>query len=74
MPLRAPFDEPGLKILPLLALWAPVASGEHYLSETMRASVRHGEPCVTAVQVFSASMYVQALKAAGRSAVGHPPF
>lgn len=74
MPLRVPFDEPGLKIRPLLALWAPVSSGEHYMSETMTASVRQGAPHVTGVQVFSASLYVQALLAAGRSTVGYPPF
>ena len=69
MPLRVPFDEPGLKISPVLALWAPVSAGEHYLSETMTASIRNGLPKVVAVQVFSAELYVRALLASGRSTV-----
>ncbi len=73
MPLRVPFDEPGLKIQPLLVLRTPVSSGQHYLSETMTASVRHGAPHVTRVQVFSAALYVQARLAAGHSTVDLTP-
>jgi hypothetical protein len=73
MPLRVPFDEPGLKIRPLLAVWAPASSGEHYLSETMTASVRHGGPNVTGIQVFSAALYVRARLEAGDSTVDVAP-
>jgi hypothetical protein len=69
MPLRLPFDEPGLKIAPLLALWSPVSADEQWLSETMTTSVRHGAPHVVRVQVFSAAMYVRSLHEAGHETV-----
>ncbi len=69
MPVRPPFDEPGLKLWPLLALWAPVSCGETYLSETKTASVRHGGPAVIGVRVFSAALYIRALLDEGRSSV-----
>jgi hypothetical protein len=67
MPVHRPFDEPGLRIRPLLALWPPVSqTGDDWFSETMTATVRDGGPHVTAVRVFSAAAYLRRLTAAGR--------
>jgi len=67
MPVRRPFDEPGLRIRPLLALWSPVSQhGDDWFSETMTASVREGRPHVVAVQVFSAAAYLRRLAADGQ--------
>jgi hypothetical protein len=67
MPVRRPFDEPGLRIRPLLSLWAPVSQhGTDWFSETMTASVHDGRPHVVAVQVFSAAAYLRRLLADGQ--------
>jgi hypothetical protein len=60
MPVRKPFDEPGLRVVPLLSLWAPVSQqADAYFSETMTASVREGRPHVVGVRVFSAAVYLR---------------
>jgi hypothetical protein len=69
MPLRVPFDEPGLKVAPLLALWPAASADEQWLSETMTTSIRHGAPHVARVQVFSAAMYLRRLQAAGHETI-----
>lgn len=67
MPVRRPFDEPGLRIRPLLSLWAPVSQhADAWFSETMTASVHQGRPHVVAVQVFSAAAYLRRLTTDGR--------
>jgi hypothetical protein len=73
MPVRVPFDEPGLKIAPLLALWAPVSPGEQWLGETMTTSVRHGLPHVVRVQIFSAALFVASIQAAGQDTLDVVP-
>jgi hypothetical protein len=59
MPVRLPFDEPGLKIRPLLALGWPVSQdGTHWFSEAMTATLRNACPYVVPVLVFSAALYL----------------
>ena len=66
MPVRRPFDEPGLRVAPLLALWSPVSQqGNQWFSETMTAAVLAGRPHVVAVRVFSAAAYLRRLTSAG---------
>lgn len=76
MPVRRPFDEPGLRVVPLLAVWAPVTGptsqrpaggqpGDDWFAETMTASVQAGRPHVVAVRVFSAAAYLRRLTATG---------
>ncbi len=65
MPLLPPFDEPGLRVRPLLALQGEVsADGGSWLSEVMVATVRNGRPHVLPVLVFSAGAYRRNLVAA----------
>jgi hypothetical protein len=67
MPVRRPFDELGLRVRPLLALWPPVSQqADDHLSETMVAGVHEGRPQVVAVQVFSAAAYLRHLTRAGQ--------
>jgi hypothetical protein len=67
MPVRRPFDEVGLRVMPLLSLWPPVSQhGDNCFSETMTATVRDGRPYVVAVRVFSAAIYLRQALEAGR--------
>jgi len=67
MPVRKPFDELGLRVVPLLSLWPPVSQhGDSCFSETMTATVRDGRPYVVAVRVFSAAIYLRRALEAGQ--------
>jgi len=74
MPVRVPFDEAGLRIAPLLALWAPASPGDQWLSETMTTSFRHGAPHVVRVQVFSAAVFAAGLQAGGQDTLDVVPY
>jgi hypothetical protein len=67
MPVRRPFDESGLRVVPLLSLWPPVSQhADDWFSETMTASVFDGRPQVVAVRVFSAAVYLRRLAQSGQ--------
>lgn len=67
MPVRKPFDESGLRIVPLLALWPSVSQhANDWFSETMTATVFESRPQVVAVRVFSAAAYLRRLTASGQ--------
>lgn len=60
MPVHPPFDEPGLRLRPLLVVPGAVASAPgQYLSETMVGTVRFGASHVVPVRVFSAALWAE---------------
>lgn len=58
MPVLPPFDEPGLRVTPVLALEPQVSpAGAGWLSDVMVATVRAGHPHVVPMLVFSAAAF-----------------
>jgi hypothetical protein len=74
MPVHVPFDEPGLRVVPLLALWTDVSpDGQAWLGGTMASSLRRGSPHVVPVQCFSGTRFAAAQLLGGVTTVDVVP-